>query len=1023
MFKQGLLRKILAITLSILMVTGAVPATAFADSGSTESEIISLIPFDEEMEVNAEEGVAGEENGSIVISLENEDEEMLDDLDEVLEEILVIDETKLVEIGMAMPEIIPFSFTYEREVDTAADLEFEIGQITSIIGIGIFYLKLSDAFFADWSGNQLSFDTAGMDFSHAKIIIDGQGKTWDLIGFTGTQLFMVPDGAFELTNIVFENPDNKTILKATTADVELNNLEIKGNVTAKDNSLMIAAGAGDLTIYNLSVDGGYNIISSAGDVQIFNSNFEKVLGKSVDTRTAVSTRITGSSFKDMDNNSGGAVAVQAGNLVMTDCTFKNVKLWNERASAVYLHETESTYIKNCTFDNAGGGQINIGGYTSGAIGGVNNRADIEIENCYFLNNVGSKYGGAISLNNSNPNLVINQCLFENNSSIDTKNKTNGNTAGNSDGGAIGIFNNTGSTGSVKITNSTFKGNVAEDDAGALFVEGTNSNSRMDISVYNNTFIENLGRTTVNSDPGGAIQVSGYAYAEFVHNTFYKNKKTSSLFGGGGGAIGYYMIDSPNDAWIASHNNLFIENEGTVSWRPNTEHVSWSTNGVYSGDVGLDNGTALDTKINAANAFGTVTEAPTSIIAGSTELPKNIYVLPVIGKQEGTDNGIAEGVAYNHWVNYYSLREDQAGVTRSTSPFAGAVEAVTAVTTFDVTYDLNTTDTVGNQPTLLTETVTAGNTYNISSSTPTRSGYTFGGWTTTDVIGTAQTYAKSSSFTMPNNNITLTAIWTQNGGGGGGGGSTPPPKTPEPKEEELPLLDLENHYAYIIGYPDGTVRPNNHITRAETASVFFRLLTQTSRENMWTKTNSYPDVNTGDWFMNAVSTLDNGNILLGYPDGTFKPNGKITRAEFASIAVRFDTSATGEISVPFTDISGHWAEENIKKAYELGYISGYPDGTFKPNEPITRAEVASLMNNVLNRHVSSEDDMIEGMITFPDNIAGTWYYYAVQEAINSHDYERKADGKNENWLEIVEAPNWALLNRAEARVTDVVVGTK
>ena len=243
---------------------------------------------------------------------------------------------------------------------------------------------------------------------------------------------------------------------------------------------------------------------------------------------------------------------------------------------------------------------------------------------------------------------------------------------------------------------------------------------------------------------------------------------------------------------------------------------------------------------------------------------------------------------------------------------------------------------------------------------------------------------------------------------------------KPKPKEVPLLDLENHYVYIIGYPDGTVRPNNHITRAETASVFFRLLTQMSRETMWSKTNSYPDVNTGDWFMNAVSTLDNGTILLGYPDGTFKPNGKITRAEFASIAVRFDTSATGEVSSPFTDISGHWAEENIKKAYELGYISGYPDGTFKPDAPITRAEVASLMNNVLNRHVNSQEDMLDGIITFPDNTADAWYYYAVQEAINSHDYERKADGKNEKWSVLISPPDWVLLNRPEARVTDVVV---
>ena len=264
---------------------------------------------------------------------------------------------------------------------------------------------------------------------------------------------------------------------------------------------------------------------------------------------------------------------------------------------------------------------------------------------------------------------------------------------------------------------------------------------------------------------------------------------------------------------------------------------------------------------------------------------------------------------------------------------------------------------------------------------------------------------TGSDTMPFT-IVVTTSSSGNGGGRSTGNITYPPSTkdpiiveidPEPMSENgKPLLDLENHSAYMVGYPDGTLRPNNHITRAETASVFFRLLTQTSRENMQSTINSYPDVNTGDWFMEAVSTLSKGNIFLGYPDGTFNPNGNITRAEFASITARFATSPTVGASTPFTDISGHWAEENIKKAYALGYISGYPNGTFNPDAPITRAEVASLMNNVLNRHVNSEDDMLEGMITFPDNTSDAWYYYAVQEATNSHGYIRKEDNKNETW---------------------------
>lgn len=237
------------------------------------------------------------------------------------------------------------------------------------------------------------------------------------------------------------------------------------------------------------------------------------------------------------------------------------------------------------------------------------------------------------------------------------------------------------------------------------------------------------------------------------------------------------------------------------------------------------------------------------------------------------------------------------------------------------------------------------------------------------------------------------------------------------EVEL-VLDKDNHFAYFVGYTDGTIRPETDITRAETASIFFRLLSQDSRAAIWSKTNSFHDVESGKWYTNAVSTLANGKILNGYKDGTFRPEEKITRAEFATIAVLFESDMTVPATNTFSDISGHWAEKYIKIAAEKGYVSGYKDGTFRPNANITRAEVATMLNNVLNRHVESQADLLPGIVTFPDNIIGEWYYYNIIEATNSHYYDRKADGRNEAWTALRAVPDWALLNKPTASPGDI-----
>ncbi len=222
----------------------------------------------------------------------------------------------------------------------------------------------------------------------------------------------------------------------------------------------------------------------------------------------------------------------------------------------------------------------------------------------------------------------------------------------------------------------------------------------------------------------------------------------------------------------------------------------------------------------------------------------------------------------------------------------------------------------------------------------------------------------------------------------------PMPTPDPEEPELERGD---HYAYIFGYEDDTIRPDNDITRAEVATIFYRLLTDASRDEYRTTDNDFTDVGADAWYNETVSTLANAGVLAGYEDGSFRPNAPITRAEYAAIATRFDDLAAGTSS--FTDISGHWAEAAINAAYSAGWVGGYEDGTFRPDQNITRAEAMALINRVLERAVDS-DGMLDDMQRWVDCHPDAWYYADVQEATNSHDYEREEGEKYETWTELL-----------------------
>ena len=271
--------------------------------------------------------------------------------------------------------------------------------------------------------------------------------------------------------------------------------------------------------------------------------------------------------------------------------------------------------------------------------------------------------------------------------------------------------------------------------------------------------------------------------------------------------------------------------------------------------------------------------------------------------------------------------------------------------------------------------------------------------------------------IPDNDLSFTITNTRKGGGSSGGGPITIP-------DDVPTgLDLKNHYGYIIGYPvdyytgkpttDQTkkpVRPEGKITRAEVATIYFRMLTDENRAANWNQVSGFSDVKSSAWYNNAISTLTKAGILKGYEDGTFQPNGYITRAEFATIAIRF-FSGVYEGEDLFPDIKGHWAEDYINNAANKGLVKGYEDGTFGPDRYITRAEAVTLVNRTLNRHPHN-DGLHQDMLRWPDNMdTSKWYYADMQEATNSHEPDKnKSTADKEYWGKMLPIRDWEALEK-------------
>lgn len=440
---------------------------------------------------------------------------------------------------------------------------------------------------------------------------------------------------------------------------------------------------------------------------------------------------------------------------------------------------------------------------------------------------------------------------------------------------------------------------------------------------------------------------------------------------------------------------------------NKEVATVSDNGVVTA---VSNGTAVIT-VTTADGNKTATCTVTVNITNTTVSVTGVLVSPStksikVGDKVQLETTVLPENATNKSVTYVSSKPTVATVNE-----AGLVTAKSSGTT---TITVTTVDGSKTATSVITVTSSGGITtserftltfntnggseidsvkakqgtkISLDKYVTEKSGYEFDGWYTDKELT-----KKVTELTL-SKNMTVFAKWVV----------SKDPTTVKPNYK--PKILTDEHYAYIIGREGGMIAPERNITRAEVATIIYRLLDEDVRNKAKTNENAFIDVNEDDWFNTAVSTLAGLELVKGRTTDTFAPNAYITRAELATIFARM-VEIEYDGKVLFSDVSGHWAESYIGEASTAEWIVGY-NGLFRPDDNITRAEAMTLVNRVLNREPESKADLLDGMKTWTDNAnEDAWYYLAVQEATNSHTYEMKADGKHEQWTSLTENPDWS-----------------
>ena len=776
------------------------------------------------------------------------------------------------------------------------------------------------------------------------------------------------------------NPQNGGGFAIDSAVVQLEDLTITGNEAVGGN------GNGEV--------GGGGIYASHADV-------------SMRIVTVSENSVTGSS------SDGGGILVRYGSLTMDGC-----------------------HVERNTAPDCGGGMIL-------------RHSVLNAAKSFFENNT-AKFGAGIYFGDT-PNEAEEGCSGEHNHLI-TDSTISGNTVLDPENGIGGgmyvgttsnltlrnskLLNNDGATqggaivaysaGTIELDGVSISENKAQSGAGILALCTAVCNT--DIRLLNGTAIDANTATGY----GGGIYAN--AIAKELNVTVTNSSVSGNTAAGGAGIFTYKsgsaVINVDLQSGAVMHDNNAVVNMGGAIYAYNAANINIAANSaVYNNTAAGYGGGIYASASNINIAANSEVYNNTAATAGDDLFfySGTIFTLPNAKDMSGdrilsSDNMEITGWYHDGWNKWNAAQGSYEQIdcwTAETAdeyiPVEKDSHAISLKAAHPLMYTL-TYDVTGDLPEGYTapakQTLVKGSSYTVAEVPASVSGskdgvngtFSFNGWKKDD--GTVLTGEQQLTA-----DLTLHGVWsfTKKSSGGGGGGSHKPTVT---IPDDVPTgLNGDDHFAYIVGYPNGNVEPNGNITRAEVATIFFRLLTEEVRTANSTQSNSLSDVTRGQWFNHAVSTLSSMGIVKGHNDGTFAPNAPITRAEFAAIAARFDDKNT-DTSSKFTDIASHWAKNEIGIAANKGWINGYPDDTFRPNQYITRAEAMTLVNRVLNRLPENSSDLLDSMIKWPDNSdASAWYYLAVQEATNSHAYSDKSkDDKYEKWTTIRETRDWTELEK-------------
>jgi predicted outer membrane repeat protein len=793
------------------------------------------------------------------------------------------------------------------------------------------------------------FTLTGADEENAVVTIAGSDETKPTVTIKSSKV----DGEKPVNGTITggRNPQNGGGFAIDSAVVRLEDLTITGNETVGGDS-------------NGEVGGG-GIFALHADVSMQN--------------VTVSENSVTESRSD-----GGGILVRYGSLTMDGCHVEGNTAPDCGGGMILRHSelnAANSFFENNTAKQGAG--IYFNDASGDAEEGCSGKHEHLITDSTISGNIASNIGGGMYVGTISNLTLRNSKLLKND--------------GATQGGAIVAY----SVGTIELDRVSVSENTAQSGAGIYALCTAVCNT--DIHLLNGTAIDANTATVY----GGGI----YAYA--MANTLSVTAENSSVSGNtAADGAGIFAIVANSEK---ANLNVNLQSGATVNDNTATGNFG---GGIYAYAMGnnlnvsvADSSISGNTANNGAGIFTYALPDPTTQEI-TAEINVNLNSGATMHKNTATTG--SGGAIYAYDKSAHINVAEGSALYNNTAKNAGD-----DLWMHDATFTLpNASEMSGDKQFKISDEENG-----------TVTGWFYDGWFKWDpnapsASGEAETkgaYVEAARWSMdkadeysPKDNdtqaIALKAATKKapSPGGGGGGGSHKPTVT---IPDDVPTgLNGKDHYAYVVGYPDGMVYPQKNITRAEVATIFFRLLEDETREANMTKSNSYNDMKDGAWYTCAVSTLSKMGIIKGYEDGSFKPDASISRAEFAAIAARFDPDGD-TTPATFSDVSSHWAKDEISIAANHGWIKGYEDGSFKPDQKITRAETMTLVNRVLKRLPETKDDLHKDMKTWPDNQnESAWFYLAVQEATNSHYQNLKKDGTHEKWESMRETRDWAALEK-------------